>query len=99
MPVELIGLIATQDASETRRSDGPLVDRDYVKRFALAHEASDFDRVLIGYSSASPDNLQVAAYAAAHTLDELLAGLSALAGALPAQLGPPPLAARPRTGV
>jgi alkanesulfonate monooxygenase len=67
MPVELIGLIATQDASETRRSDGPLIDRDYVKRFALAHEASDFDRVLIGYSSASPDNLQVAAYAAAHT--------------------------------
>jgi alkanesulfonate monooxygenase len=67
MPVELIGLIATQDASETRRSDGPLIDREYVKQFALAHEASDFDRVLIGYSSASPDNLQVAAYAAAHT--------------------------------
>jgi FMN reductase len=36
---------------------------------------------------------------AARTLDELLAGLSALAGALPSQLGPPPLAARPRTGV
>jgi alkanesulfonate monooxygenase len=67
MPVDLIGLIATQDASETRRPDGPLIDREYVKRFALAHEASDFDRVLIGYSSASPDNLQVAAYAAAHT--------------------------------
>jgi FMN reductase len=31
-------------------------------------------------------------------LDDLLAGLIALAGALPAQLGPPPLAARPRTG-
>jgi alkanesulfonate monooxygenase len=67
MPVELIGLIATQDQSETRHSDGPLVDRDYVRRFARAHEDSDFDRVLIGYSSASPDNLQVAAYAAAHT--------------------------------
>jgi alkanesulfonate monooxygenase len=67
MPVELIGLIATQDGSETRRSDGPLVDREYVRRFAAAHEDSDFDRGLIGYSSASPDNLQVAAYAAAHT--------------------------------
>jgi len=67
MPVELIGLIATQEASETHASDGPLVDRDYVRRFARAHEESDFDRVLIGYSSASPDNLQVAAYAAAHT--------------------------------
>jgi alkanesulfonate monooxygenase len=67
MPVELIGLIATQEASETRDSGGPLVDRGYVRRFARAHEDSDFDRVLIGYSSASPDNLQVAAYAAAHT--------------------------------
>jgi alkanesulfonate monooxygenase len=67
MPVELIGLIATKDQSETRDADGPLVDRKYVREFARAHEASDFDRVLIGYSSASPDNLQVAAYAAAHT--------------------------------
>jgi alkanesulfonate monooxygenase len=67
MPVELIGLIATQEASETHNADGPLVDPAYVRRFAKAHEDSDFDRVLIGYSSASPDNLQVAAYAAAHT--------------------------------
>jgi alkanesulfonate monooxygenase len=67
MPVELIGLIATQEASETHHNAGPLVDREYVRRFAHAHEESDFDRVLIGYSSASPDNLQVAAYAAAHT--------------------------------
>src|SRR3954462_8182087 len=67
MPVELIGLIATQEASETHASAGPLVDPGYVRRFARAHEDSDFDRVLIGYSSASPDNLQVAAYAAAHT--------------------------------
>jgi alkanesulfonate monooxygenase len=67
MPIELIGLIATKDQSETRDADGPLVDRDYVRRFATAHEDADFDRVLIGYSSASPDNLQVAAYAAAHT--------------------------------
>jgi FMN reductase len=35
---------------------------------------------------------------AERVLDELLAGLVALADALPAQLGPPPLAARPRTG-
>jgi FMN reductase len=35
---------------------------------------------------------------AERTLDELLSGLVALADALPAQLGPPPLAARPRTG-
>jgi len=67
MPVELIGLIATNDQSETHQSDGPLIDPAYVRRFARAHEDADFDRVLIGYSSASPDNQQVAAYAAAHT--------------------------------
>lgn len=67
MPVELIGLIATKDQSETHDSGGPLIDRDYVRRFAQAHEDSGFDRVLIGYASGAPDNLQVAAYAAAHT--------------------------------
>jgi alkanesulfonate monooxygenase len=67
MPVEFIGMIATQHASETHALDGPLVDPGYVTRFARAHEESGFDRVLIGYSSASPDGLQVAAYAASVT--------------------------------
>jgi alkanesulfonate monooxygenase len=67
MPVELIGLISTQDQSETRSSQGPLIDPAYVRRFARAHEDAGFDRVLIGYSSASPDGLQVAAYAAGQT--------------------------------
>jgi alkanesulfonate monooxygenase len=67
MPVEFIGLISTSDQSETHQSNGPIIDRDYTRRFARAHEDADFDRVLIGYSSGSPDNLQVAAYAAAGT--------------------------------
>ncbi len=67
MPVEFIGMISTRDQSETRRSRGQVVDRDYVRRFARAHEDSGFDRVLIGYSSSQPDGTQVAAYAAAHT--------------------------------
>src|ERR1700712_1177088 len=67
MPIEFIGLISTSHASEIHGGDGPLIDREDVRRFAQAHEESDFDRVLIGYSSSSPDNTQVAAYAAAHT--------------------------------
>jgi alkanesulfonate monooxygenase len=67
MPVEFIGMISTRDQSETRRSRGPVVDRDYVRRFARAHEDAGFDRVLIGYSSSQPDGTQVAAYAAAQT--------------------------------
>jgi len=67
MPVEFIGMIGTRDESETRLSPGPVIDRDYVRRFARAHEDAGFDRVLIGYSSSRPDGTQVAAYAAAHT--------------------------------
>src|SRR5450432_3266512 len=67
MPVEFIGMIGTRDESEIRRSSGPVVDRDYVRRFARAHEDAGFDRVLIGYASSHPDGTQVAAYAAAHS--------------------------------
>jgi len=67
MPVEFIGMIGTKDESETRLTSGPVVDRDYLRRFARAHEDAGFDRVLIGYSSSRPDGTQVAAYAAAHT--------------------------------
>lgn len=67
MPVEFIGMISTKDQSETRLSGGPVIDKDYTRRFARAHEDAGFDRVLIGYASSQPDGLQVAAYAAAHT--------------------------------
>src|ERR1700685_2785254 len=67
MPVEFIGMIGTKDESETRLTAGPVIDRDYVKRFARGPEDAGFDEVLIGYSSTRPEGTQVAAYAAAHT--------------------------------
>jgi len=67
MPVEFIGMIATQQQSEIHPRSGPVVDRAFVRDFARAHEDAGFDKVLIGYSAARPDGLQVAAYAAAHT--------------------------------
>jgi alkanesulfonate monooxygenase len=67
MPVEFIGMIGTKDQSEIRNTAGPVIDRDYVRRFSRAHEDAGFDRVLIGYASSQPDGTQVAAYAAAHT--------------------------------
>ena len=67
MPVEFIGMISTRDQSETRRASGPVIDRDYLRRFARAHEDAGFDRVLIGYGSSQPDGIQVAAYAASQT--------------------------------
>ena len=67
MPVEFIGMIGTNERSEIRNTAGPVIDRDYVRRFSRAHEDAGFDRVLIGYASSQPDGGQVAAYAAAHT--------------------------------
>jgi alkanesulfonate monooxygenase len=67
MPVEFIGMIGTSDMSETRSTSGPVIDKDYTRRFVRAHEDAGFDRVLIGYSSTQPDGTQVAAYCAAHS--------------------------------
>ena len=71
MAVEFIGMIRTQPGSEAdgladATSDG-LIDPAYIGEFARAHEASGFDKVLIGYNSTGPDGFAVAAYAAGQT--------------------------------
>lgn len=43
------------------------IDPEYITEFARAHEASGFDRVLLGYSAASADGFAVAGYAALQT--------------------------------
>lgn len=65
--VEFIGMIGTQEVSETHPASGPIVDRDTVRRFVSAHEEGGFDKVLVGHSSSTPDGLQVAAFGAAHS--------------------------------
>src|SRR5262245_45535143 len=69
MTVQFIGMIGTRAGSEylgvSPYTGG--VDKEYVRNFARAHEDGGFDRVLIGYGSASPDGFAVASYAAAHT--------------------------------
>jgi alkanesulfonate monooxygenase len=67
--LEFIGMIGTQNASETRKAPGGpgVVDKAFVSAFARAHEYAGFDRVLIGYFSVAPDGFQVAAYAAHQT--------------------------------
>ncbi len=64
MGVEFIGMIGTQAASEIHPPQGPAIDRDYVRRFAQAHEDAGFDRILIGYFSNGPDGFLVATAAA-----------------------------------
>ncbi|HVX44245.1 MAG TPA: LLM class flavin-dependent oxidoreductase [Mycobacteriales bacterium] len=67
MTVEFIGMLGTHEVSEIHAREGAFVQPDFVRRIAQAHEAGDFDKVLIGYGSSSPDCTQVAAYVAAHT--------------------------------
>ena len=43
------------------------IDPDYIVEFSQAHEASGFDKVLIGYSSATAEGFGVAGYAASQT--------------------------------
>ena len=43
------------------------VDPEYIAEFSQAHEQSGFDKVLIGYSSATADGFAVAGYAATRT--------------------------------
>lgn len=63
MSIEIIGMVGTKEVSESRGSfDGPVIDRDYLARFAQAHETAGFDRVLIGYGATGPDGFAVAAH-------------------------------------
>lgn len=75
MSVEFIGLVGNQEGSEALATQGPVVDKKYVRTSSIAHENAGFDRALIGYSSFSPDGFQLAAYLAHQTtrLSPLLA--------------------------
>ena len=55
MPVEFIGYVGTHEVSESIAPSGPVIDTDYTRSVALAHEAGGFDRVLLAHNSASPD--------------------------------------------
>ncbi len=71
MPVEIIGMVGTRDASEIKGPlvdgpvvdwmDGPVIDPSYLVDISKAHDEGDFDRVLIGYGAVAPEGWAVAA--------------------------------------
>ena len=67
MPVEFLGIAATNDGSETSARSGASFDKEYTLRLARAHEDHGWDRVLFAYGSGSPDPGTAAAYIAANT--------------------------------
>ncbi|MFF5106539.1 LLM class flavin-dependent oxidoreductase [Streptomyces sp. NPDC000134] len=70
MPVEFLGIAATNDGSETTPRSGAAFDKEYTLRLARAHEEHGWDRVLFAYGSGSPDPAPAAAYIAGR-LDRL----------------------------
>jgi alkanesulfonate monooxygenase len=70
MPVEIIGMVGTRDASEIKGPlvdgpvvdwmDGPVIDYDYLVAISQAHDTGGFDRVLIGYGAVAPEGWAVA---------------------------------------
>jgi len=67
MPVEFLGIAATNDGSEITARSGASFDKDYTLRLARAHEENGWDRVLFAYGSGSPDPNAAAAYIASET--------------------------------
>ena len=67
MPVEFLGIAATNDGSEITARSGASFDKDYTLRLARAHEENGWDRVLLAYGSGSPDPNAAAAYIASQT--------------------------------
>jgi alkanesulfonate monooxygenase len=71
MPVEIIGMVGTRDASEIKGplvdgpvvdwTDGPVIDSDYLVEISRAHDEGGFDRVLVGYGAVAPEGWAVAA--------------------------------------
>jgi alkanesulfonate monooxygenase len=68
MQPQFIGMISHRAQSETQpAAPGVTMDPAYIARFAQAHEAAGFDRVLIAWLSSQPDAMLVAAHAAGAT--------------------------------
>ena len=70
MPIEIIGMVGTRDASEIKGplvdgpvvdwTDGPVIDLDYLVAISQAHDDAGFDRVLVGYGAVGPEGWAVA---------------------------------------
>ena len=70
MPIEFIGMIGVRPEGADGAAVhviGGAIPPTWVRDFSRAHEAADFDKVLVGYTSTAADGFVVASYAAAHT--------------------------------
>lgn len=83
MPVEFLGIAATNEGSEVTPRSGASFGKAYTLKLARAHEDHGWDRVLFAYGSGSPDPSPAAAYIAARTETRGQADRPDLPGTLP----------------
>ncbi len=63
MTIDVLGMVSTSYGSESVGwQGGPVVDVDYLTRFAQAHDRAGFDRILVAHGASSPDGFAVAAH-------------------------------------
>lgn len=71
MPIQFFGMVRTNNVSEIHGSTETIgedvLDPAFLRDFFRAHEAGDFDRVLIGYHSTAPDGWPIASYGLSQT--------------------------------
>jgi alkanesulfonate monooxygenase len=67
VPIEFLGIAATNDGSETTPRSGGSFDKEYTVRLGRAHEDFGWDRVLFAYGSGAPEPSAAAAWLLAHT--------------------------------
>jgi alkanesulfonate monooxygenase len=67
VPIEFLGIAATNDGSETNPRSGASFDKDFTLRLGRAHEDFGWDRVLFAYGSGSPEPSAAAAFLLSRT--------------------------------
>lgn len=67
MSAEIIGMVTATPSTEVDQPIAGAVDPEYVSRFAKAHEAAGFDKVLVGYFSNGAEGAVVSSFIAAAT--------------------------------
>ena len=59
MTIEVLGMVSTSHGSESVGwQGGPVVDVDYLTKFAQAHDRSGFDRILVAHGASSPGRVR-----------------------------------------
>ena len=67
MAIEFIGMVHHKRQSEIHAAGPEVMDLDFIRTLAVAHDDAGFDRVLVGYYGNAPDSFLLGQLIASHT--------------------------------